>query len=514
MTKISAKKAPFATAPGSATALESFHRVGIMNDYVRIPYANGSSFASQFLYREFTERGHEVTVIGPKDPMAKPEDLPPRHVSFPALPLRNHPGVHLPLPGRAQMREVAARKLDIAIAHSTTELNVLGVWLRHTQSVPFLTVQTVHMPSVYNVLLPESLHGNPHIDRLFMKRIIPWVERHSADVYNQTDGLVVLSHGLRQYWRDRGVTAPIHVIPRAVDPKIFSRKGHPDPFPKEATRGDRLLCVCRHTREKGIVRLLEIFARHIAPERPRSTLTLVGDGPDHDSFRATARRLGVAHRVFFPGEFPVTEIPAWYRNADLFVYASLSETYGQVVSESMWCGLPMVAFEDHMGVSHQIDHGVDGMLIDPTGDEHQSNTQYAKAVLELLGNRGRLDAVREKAQQSAFERSDPDHCIQRYYDAFGEAKEHLARTAPGRGKTRLGRWPLLRWPLIHATVCGMGLVRKPALVNRHGRKQPSWEDLLGDEAASLDPILDRNTKDPKELQALAFYRGQTPPASC
>src|SRR4051794_37062598 len=51
-------------------------RIGILNDYVRIPHANGSSFASQFLYREFKKRGHRVTVIGPDDPTSKPADLP------------------------------------------------------------------------------------------------------------------------------------------------------------------------------------------------------------------------------------------------------------------------------------------------------------------------------------------------------------------------------------------------------------------------------------------------------
>ncbi|HEX4352286.1 MAG TPA: hypothetical protein VHZ95_05215, partial [Polyangiales bacterium] len=35
-------------------------RIGILNDYVRVPYANGSSFASQFLFREFGARGHIV----------------------------------------------------------------------------------------------------------------------------------------------------------------------------------------------------------------------------------------------------------------------------------------------------------------------------------------------------------------------------------------------------------------------------------------------------------------------
>ena len=43
-------------------------RLAILNDYVRIPYANGSSYASQFLYREMSARGHEVTIVGPDDP--------------------------------------------------------------------------------------------------------------------------------------------------------------------------------------------------------------------------------------------------------------------------------------------------------------------------------------------------------------------------------------------------------------------------------------------------------------
>ena len=57
-------------------------RLAILNDYVRVPYANGSSYASQFLYREMTARGVDVTVVGPDDPHAKPSELPPRHIAW------------------------------------------------------------------------------------------------------------------------------------------------------------------------------------------------------------------------------------------------------------------------------------------------------------------------------------------------------------------------------------------------------------------------------------------------
>ena len=369
--------------------------IAILNDYVRIPYANGSSFASQFLYREFGKRGHQVTIVGPRDPNASPEELPRYHLSLPSLPLRNHPGVYMPFPTKSTLAQARAQAFDIMLGQTGCELMELGVWLRATERIPLLCVNTIHLPSVYDVLLPESLHENAVVNALFTRRVIPWLERHSADVYNLSDGLIVLSAGLKAYWRERGVRVPIHVIPRSVEPKIFSAPMGTDPFDPRARRGGRLLVVCRHTREKGVARLLEIFARLIAPAAPDATLTLVGDGPDHDTFRTLAEELGVADRTFFPGEQALTDVPNWYRYADIFVYTSLSETYGQVVSEAMWCGLPVVAFSDRMGVSQQISSGEDGVLVEPGPDGRTANWRFAKEVLTLLRNPARRFAMAE-----------------------------------------------------------------------------------------------------------------------
>ena len=100
-----------------------FARIGILNDYVRVPYANGSSFASQLLYREFSARGHDVTVIGPHDPEATSADLPRNHLFLPSLPLRMHPGVHLPLPSRESLAEARNEcGLDPVPFHKFAEL--------------------------------------------------------------------------------------------------------------------------------------------------------------------------------------------------------------------------------------------------------------------------------------------------------------------------------------------------------------------------------------------------------
>lgn len=454
-------------------ASTSLPRLGILNDYVRIPYANGSSFASQFLYREFRKRGSEVTVVGPRDPQAQQSELPPKHVCFASVPFRNHPGVHLSLPDQRAQKQLGDADLSLMVAQSGSALLDVGVWLRRAHGVPLVCVNTVHLPAIYEVLLPRAVLRSRWLHSLFQNRIMPWVETVNAGVYNEADGLVVLSEGLAQYWKDRGVRVPIHVIPRSVDPEVFDQPAGADPFPVQAARGGRLLVVCRHTREKNVTRLLQIFAEQVAPREPAASLTLVGDGPDHDLFRAQARELGIADRCHFPGEISLPEIPNWYRHADLFVYTSLSETYGQVVSEALWCGLPVVAFEDDKGVSDQVLVDSDGYLIRP--DEPEADVLFGTRVLELLRNPELRAVFAERAEAKARRRSDPERCIAAYQRAFDSARRHCAETRKPSGIFRRGG-PLWHMLGLHLLLAVLGCLRPPGTVNRHGRLQPSWDN--------------------------------------
>src|SRR5208282_2938872 len=132
----------------------------------------------------------------------------------------------------------------------------------------------------------------------------------------------------------------IHVIPRAVQPAIFDKPLGPDPYEHlgAMTSGPRLLCAGRHTREKSQDRVIRIFAGHVAKQEPQATLTVLGEGPDTEHYQRVAQECGVADRVFFPGEVPFTVMPDFYAYADVFVHGSLSETYGNVMGEALWCG--------------------------------------------------------------------------------------------------------------------------------------------------------------------------------
>jgi 1,2-diacylglycerol 3-alpha-glucosyltransferase len=203
----------------------------------------------------------------------------------------------------------------------------------------------------------------------------------------------------------------------------------------------------------------------------------VGDGPDHDEFRALARRLGVEDRTFFPGEFPVTEMVNWYQHADLFVYTSLSETYGQVVSEALWCGLPVVALADGMGVSQQIVDGQSGILVQPGPDPNLSNWRFGSEVLGLLRHGERRARLGAAGAAWTREHCAPERGVAAYYSAFRYAKEHLERARSLKKGSR-ARGALAHWSGVHAFLALLGCLRAPAVVNRHGRRQPGWEELF------------------------------------
>ena len=435
--------------------------MAILSDFTRIPYANGAAFQTRFLYQELRRCGHEVTVIGPRDPDATPDELAPGTIELPSVPLKTYPGVHLPLPLAAWVYDASRWNFDIVFAQTTTMLMEFGIWLRKMKGIPLLCVNTTHLVAAYDVLLPERLSKIEAVHTALEVTLKRPFEKLFADIYNQSDGLIVLSEGLRSYWRERGVTAPIHVIPRAVQPEIFDRPLGPDPYTHlleapnfSANRGSRLLCAGRHTREKSQDRVIRIFAEQIAKVDPDTTLTMLGYGPDTEYYKRVAKDCGVEDRVFFPGEVPFTKMADYYAYADVFVHASLSETYGNVMGEALWCGTPTVAFADGMGVSAQINDGVNGVLLAPgkrsanfgghhaASSETEADQAFGRAVLELLRDPLTRARLGKAAAKTARERCSPHAVEAKIATAFQHAQDHAAASGlrPAMNGPRPMQW--------------------------------------------------------------------------
>src|SRR5215475_635385 len=102
-------------------------RIAILSDFTRIPYANGAVFQTRFLYQELRRCGHEVTLIGPRDPDALPGECPEGTIELPSLPLKTYPGVQLPVPFEAWVYDPANWSFDIVFAQTTSMLMEFGV---------------------------------------------------------------------------------------------------------------------------------------------------------------------------------------------------------------------------------------------------------------------------------------------------------------------------------------------------------------------------------------------------
>jgi 1,2-diacylglycerol 3-alpha-glucosyltransferase len=461
-------------------------RIALLSDFINVPYANGAVFQTRLLYQELLRRGHEVTIVGPDDPAASDAEVAPGTLRLPSAPLRTYPGLRVPLPP-AWMFGWRRFRFDICLAQTTSLLLQFGLWMREMFAVPLLCVNTTHLTAAYDVLLPESLSRSKLVHWLLQSTLKRPMEDLYASMYNRSDGLIVLSDGLREYWRDRGVSVPIHVIARAVAPQIFDAPGGPDPYQRQpgrwgaTERGLRIVCAGRHVREKAQDRVIRIFARHIAPHEPQATLTLVGHGPDTAFYQQLAEGLGVGRRVFFTGEVPFTQMPDWYSHADVFLHASLSETYGNVITEALWCGTPLVAFADGMGVSAQVQHGVNGLLVEPgtsPAEQEEADAQLGAATLALLRDPAQRERLGDNASRIGRGRNSPRAVQQRLADAYLSARRHLEQSGLqpamlGSGPGRL--WQTLRntrpWALYHSALLLAGCLR-PAPGAAGGRKQP------------------------------------------
>jgi glycosyltransferase involved in cell wall biosynthesis len=360
--------------------------------------------------------------------------------------LKTYPGVHLPLPLESWVYDASRWDFDIVFAQTTSLLMEFGVWLRKMKGIPLLCVNTTHLPAAYDVLLPQQLSRYQAVHDGIQLALVRPYEKLFARIYNDSDGLVVLSEGLRTYWRERGVTAPIHVIPRAVQPELFDRPLGRDPYAHLGNQnGPRLLCAGRHTREKSQDRVIRIFAEHVLPRRSGASLTMLGEGPDSEYYKGVARELGVEKAVHFPGEVPFQKMVDFYAYSDVFVHASLSETYGNVMGEALWSGTPTVAFADGMGVSSQIQDGVNGILLSPGTNEKsegEADRAFGDAVIRLIDRPEERAALGRSASRVARERSHPDAVKRRIADAFRHAQDH-ARACGLRA--RLAGPKILQW---------------------------------------------------------------------
>jgi glycosyltransferase involved in cell wall biosynthesis/predicted metal-dependent phosphoesterase TrpH len=173
----------------------------------------------------------------------------------------------------------------------------------------------------------------------------------------------------------------------------------------------------RLTKEKGVELLADAFTAAQARD-PRLHLVLAGGGPEEDALRA---RLG--SDATFLGWLEGEALAQAYASADMFLFASQTDTFGQVLLEAQASGLPVIAVNEG-GPATLVDDGETGLLR-PAEAGVLADAVLTLAGAPLLRQRlalGALAAVRDRTWEASMERLAAGYRMTLGVSAIGEGR--------------------------------------------------------------------------------------------
>jgi glycosyltransferase involved in cell wall biosynthesis len=153
---------------------------------------------------------------------------------------------------------------------------------------------------------------------------------------------------------------PVHPLSLAAAPKMLLRERY------RLADGDKVALLVAGLDRAHYFKGVNIFLQALGELPPTVKGVIVGDGELRQEYEATAKRLGMAERLFFAGRVTDEALPHYYRFADVTVLPSVTmgEAFGLVLLESLASGTPVIA-SNLPGVRTVVAAGQDGFLVQP-----------------------------------------------------------------------------------------------------------------------------------------------------
>lgn len=227
-----------------------------------------------------------------------------------------------------------------------------------------------------------------HYQLGFLKKPVLDFLRH---FHNRSRATLVPTEELKQHLEQVGYRN-VHVIARGVDTEHFSPQRRSSALREcWGLKEDDLavIHVGRVAPEKNMDLVVKSF-REIQKQRPEARLILVGDGPMRRPLAEANPDLILTGTLYEP------EIWEHYASADLFLFPSETETFGNVILEAMASGLALVAY-DYAAAHQHIRDGENGRLAPLGGSE-----EFKRAAVELAQEQSSLIQIRQGARQAAL----------------------------------------------------------------------------------------------------------------
>jgi 1,2-diacylglycerol 3-alpha-glucosyltransferase len=366
-----------------------------------LPYVSGVTISVDALARGLGARGHDVLVIAPRpasgsapQPVGSPGPDPEMAwLASYQLPRLVPPAYRMawPNPWASAVRDAAGWRPDVVHAHSPFVTGLLARRLARATGAPLVFTHHTRFADYGHYLGPLAGPGSVLTDA-YLRRF--WtgcaaIVAPSSDLANEIRGRL-----------PDDVRSPVHVVPTGIDVEGIRALTPIDSRPEAGWPADAVVVATlgRLAPEKSVEVILDGAA--VALERePSARLLVIGGGPSEDALRKRAERFG--GRAHLTGALPRLEALARLRGADLFAFASRTETQGLVLAEALAAGLPAVAVQGP-GVADSVRDGIDGQIIraEPVATrDRRLGTALAELAVDaerrgLMAERARDDATR------------------------------------------------------------------------------------------------------------------------
>ena len=358
------------------------------------PEVNGVALTVQSMEQGLRRRGHQVDVVRPRQ---HPGDLPQAHEALVrGAPLPRYPGMRFGFPSPRVLRRLWETQRPDAIYVATEgPLGWSAIRTAARMDIPLTTGFHTRFDSYmrdYGVGFLEPL-------------AVRWMRAF----HNTSSATLVPTCELADFLRGRGFGEVVH-LPRAVDTRRFHPERRDPALRAEwgvAADALAVIHVGRVAAEKNLPLAVRAF-RALQQKRPDARFVWVGDGPE----RAALQQANPD--FIFRGIRRGDAVAREYASADLFLFPSHSETFGNVTIEAMASGIPTVAFRYGAAREHLVD-GLHGASIE--GADEAAFVEAACRIAALPGDartamgRAAREAVRKlhPAQVAA----DLDDALQR-----------------------------------------------------------------------------------------------------
>lgn len=326
------------------------------------PHVGGVARSVEAFAKAYRALGHRVLVVAPEF-----EDAPEHETDVFRIPAIQHFNgsdfsVVLPVPSGLTDKMEEFRP-DIIHSQHPFLLGMTAVRIARTLELPLVFT--------HHTLYEQYTHYVPG-DSGAMKRFVIELSTRYANLANQ---VFAPSESIRDLLIERGVTAPVLVVPTGVSVERFASGRGKEFRMKRQIPEDAF--VVGHMGRLAPEKNLEFLARSVVSfmqDHDQTVFLLVGAGPSQQAIAQIFAEAGMSERLCMCGVLEKDDLADALKAMSVFAFASKSETQGMVLTEAMAAGLPVVAL-DAPGVREVVVDAKSGRVI-----REESQQAFAAAL--------------------------------------------------------------------------------------------------------------------------------------